>query len=109
MHPESEPKREDGHMSRLWVRIMKDHKIREDIAVPCAWGEQEQALRQAAAALEAPVPLWLGKHQREFESFRHTVFLPDHFVEAVDFHRMEIEYLDDSGKKRRNSDPRNQF
>ena len=96
-------------MARLWVRILKHHKIAQQETVPCVWGGQMEALQQALKELDVPMPIWLGKHEREFESFRRTSFLPDHFVEAVPFDRLEIEYLDDTGKKRKSDDPRNQF
>jgi hypothetical protein len=96
-------------MSRLWVRVMRDHRINEQDAVPCAWGDQKQALEEALKGLDLPIPMWLNKHEREFDHFRRTSFSPDHFVESVNFEKVEIEYLDDTGKKRKSDDPRNQF
>ena len=51
----------------------------------------------------------LHKHEREFADFRHTAFLPEHFMEDVPFQKLEIEFLEDDGRARRSSDPRNQF
>lgn len=96
-------------MSRLWVRVIADHRIREQETAPCAWGEERFALESVLKTLDLPNPIWLSKHEREFQSFRRTAFLPDHFIESVDFDRLEIEYLDDTGKKRKSSDPRNAF
>ena len=45
----------------------------------------------------------------EFEQFRHTAFTADHFVEDISFDRMEVEFLEDDGKKRKSDDPRNDF
>lgn len=95
-------------MSRLWVRVIRRHRISEQADPPCAPGFERDALEAAVKSLDLPVPMWLLKHEREFDQFRHTAFLPDHFVEAVDFERLEIEWLDDSGKKRASKDPRNQ-
>lgn len=36
-------------------------------------------------------PVILKKHVRDLEQFRHTVFLPQDFMEPVDFDRFEIE------------------
>ena len=96
-------------MARLWVRVIKRHRIAQQATVPCPWGEQAQALQQALQDMDVPSPMWLGKHEREFEAFRRTAFLPEHFVEAVPFDRLEIEFLDDTGVKRKSGDPRNQF
>ena len=96
-------------MTRLWVRVMRRHRIARDAALPCAWGDQYAALQEACKRLDLPNPLWLSKHEDEFERFRRTAFTPDHFVEAVDFDRLEIEFLDDEHPRRDNRDPRNEF
>lgn len=96
-------------MSRLWVRVVKKHKIARDCAVPCLWGEQRAALEAALSDMDLPTPIWLGKHENEFEKFRRTAFSADHFMEDIDFDRLEIEFLDDTGKKRKSDDPRNAF
>ena len=96
-------------MSRLWVRLVKNHRIVRHEAAPCAWGDEQQALVEMCREMDVPAPMWLGKHEFEFESFRHTAFTKDHFIEDVSFDRMEIEFLDDDGKRRKSSDPRNQF
>lgn len=96
-------------MSRLWARIIVRHRISQQATAPCAWGEQEAALTEMCRDFDIPCPLWLNKHVREFDDFRHTSFLPEHFMEEVPFDKLEIEYLDDENKKRRSNDPRNQF
>ena len=96
-------------MSRLWVKLIRNHRIVRHEAVPCAWGEEQQALVELCREFDVPAPMWLNKHENEFEAFRHTAFLPEHFMEEVPFQKLEIEYLDDENKKRKSSDPRNQF
>jgi len=96
-------------MSRLWVKLIKHHKMAVNETIECAWGDQQQALVELCREMDVPAPMWLSKHEFEFEQFRHTAFTRDHFIEEVSFEKMEIEFLDDTGKKRRSSDPRNQF
>ena len=96
-------------MSRLWVKLVKHHKMMKNDTIECAWGDQQQALIEMCREFDVPAPMWLGKHEFEFEQFRHTAFTKDHFVEDVSFDRMEIEFLDDTGRKRKSNDPRNQF
>ncbi len=96
-------------MSRLWIRQIKNHRIAEQCTVPCAWGEQHDALREACRDMDMPCPIWLDKHENEFENFRRTAFTADHFVESINCDRLEIEFLDDTGKKRKSNDPRNDF
>ena len=96
-------------MTKLWIRVVKHHRIAQQRTVPCAFGEQEEALREALHEMDIAAPLWLNKHEREFAEFRHTAFLPEHFMEEIRFDRLEIEFIDDAAGQRKSSDPRNQF
>lgn len=96
-------------MSRLWVKVIKRHRIDRHEAMPCAWGEHMAALRELSKGMDLPEPMWLSKHEKEFEQYGKTSFLPDHFVESVDFERLEVEFLDDTDKKKTSRDPRNAF
>ena len=96
-------------MSRLWVKLVKHHRMMKNETAECAWGSEQQVLVDMCREMDVPAPMWLNKHEFEFEQFRHTAFTQDHFVEEIPFDRMEIEFLEDDGKKRKSSDPRNQF
>lgn len=96
-------------MARLWARIIKKHRIARQATAPCTPEGVHDALVELCRDFDIPCPIWLNKHENEFEAFRHTAFLPEHFMEDVPFQKLEIEYLDDEGKKRKSNDPRNQF
>ena len=96
-------------MPRLWARIIRKQRIERQATAECAWEEVQDALTGLCHEFDIPRPLWLNKHEREFEEFRRTQFLPEHFMEDVPFQRLEIEYLEDGDRSRRSSDPRNQF
>ena len=96
-------------MARLWLKVMQHHRIKEQLTAPCAPGEEKEALVDMCKQADLPCPIWLNKHEAEYEKFRRTTFLPEHFIEDVNFDKLEIEYLDDSGSKRKSDDPRNQF
>lgn len=96
-------------MARLWAKIIVNHRIARQLTGPCSFEDAESALTELCREFDIPNPIWMGKHEREFEEFRHTAFLPEHFMEEVPFQKLEIEYLDDENKKRRSNDPRNQF
>lgn len=96
-------------MTKLWVKVHKKGKIIRNTDAPCEWGEQEAVLREILRELDYPCPMWLDKHDREFEEFRRTVFRKDHFIEDVPFDELEVIYLDDTENKRRSRDPRNDF
>ena len=80
-------------MSRLWARIIKDHRIDSQDTRPCEWGGEADALTELCKSFDIPRPIWLPKHEREYASFRRTAFLPEHFVEEVDFDYMEVSYI----------------
>ena len=96
-------------MARLWARIIRKHRIERQDTRTCAWEDAEEALTELCPEFDIPRPLWLNKHYREFEEFRRTQFLPEHFMEEVPFQRLEIEFLEDDEKSKRSRDPRNEF
>ncbi len=96
-------------MARLWARVIVKHRIAQQVTLPCEPDGVDEVLTQICHEFDIPCPLWLHKHENEFEAFRHTAFLPEHFMEDVSFDKLEIEYLDDDAQKRKSRDPRNQF
>ena len=96
-------------MPRLWARIIRKHRIEKQATAECAWAEVQDALTELCRGFDIPRPLWLDKHDREFEAFRRTQFLPEHFMEDVPFDRLEIEFLEDEARSRSSRDPRNAF
>ena len=91
----------------LWVRTIKHHRMDLQAVKPCTRDDPQEALEEACHALDLPKPIWLPKNQRAWDEFGQTRFLPDAFLEHVDFQRLEIEYIDPDAKKRRSNDPRN--
>lgn len=51
----------------------------------------ETALREICYLLNTPTPVILRRHARQYADFNFTRFLPDDFVEAVDFDSLHIE------------------
>ena len=96
-------------MSRLWVKVIDRNRIARQEALPCSWGDERDVLIEAAKQMDLPNPMWLRKHEQEFAQYGKTSFLQDHFVEDVDFQRLEIDFLDDTDTKKRSRDPRNDF
>ena len=93
--------------SALWVKEIRHHRIDRQATAPCTRDDPQDALAEACRELDIPTPLWLDKHQREWDEFGMTRFLPDAFFESVPFDRLEIEYIDPDAKKRKSQDPRN--
>ena len=96
-------------MPRLWARIIEKQRRQRQATRDCRYEDVEDALTEICREFDIPRPIWLNKHYREYEEFRRTRSLPEHFMEDVPFQRLEIEYLDDDDRSRRSRDPRNQF
>ena len=47
-------------MSKLWIRLIRHHRIARQQTVDCAWGEEQEALRESCHALDVPAPIWLN-------------------------------------------------
>ena len=95
-------------MTRLWVRLMKHHRIAAQRTEACAPGDEREVLREICRELDVPAPMWLDKNDNEYERFRRTAFTADNFVEHTSFDRLEIEFIDEEKGKGR-ADPRNVF
>jgi hypothetical protein len=63
-------------------------------------------LEECCRELDIPKPIWLGKHEREYNRFERTSFLPEHFIECVAFDKLEIERIDPDRPKAKPNDPR---
>ena len=91
----------------IWVRIIKHGRIARQQTVPSTREEPQEPLYEALRLLDLPKPMWLLKNSREWEAFGQTRFGPADFVEAVDFDRMEVEYINPAAPRKKNADPRN--
>lgn len=78
---------------RLWVRLMKRHRVERDATVPCTRDDPEAALRELLPKLDLSQPVWLPRHRADWDEYALTRFLPEHFMEAVPFDYMEISYI----------------
>ena len=91
----------------LWVRTIRHHRIDLQLMEPCLRDNPDDALSEACHKLDVARPIWLDKHRRDWEEFGQVRFLPDSFIEQVDFDRLEIEFVDPDAKKKKSGDPRN--
>lgn len=87
-------------MGRLWIKEIIRHRIARQFESPCAVGNERETLSRALIEMDMPQPMWLGKHDREYEKFRRTAFTAEHFVEPIRFDKLEIEYIDDEKNKK---------
>lgn len=95
-------------MTQLWLKVIKRQKIAKNKTAACASGEEQDVLAEMLREMDLSAPMWLDKHIREFENFRFTSFLPEHFIEPVAFDQIEISLIEE-GVSRKSNDPRNAF
>jgi len=87
-------------MLKVWARLVKDNKIINnyvvdvDSTLPLA-KILEEACKQIAYELDLSNPIIQTKHIREFQQFRLTKFLPESFIESVEFDRLEINLFEE--------------
>ena len=93
-------------MTHLWARAILRNRIVRSEAIPLDTDVTE-ALGELCRRMDLPRPMILGKHEREWEQFGHTVFGGDHFVESIPYDRLEVERIDPDARKTRSQDPRN--
>lgn len=92
---------------RLWVRLMKKHRVERDAVIYCERENVEEALRELLPTLDLSQPVWLPRHHMDWDEYALTRFKPEHFMESVDFDYMEISYIfpEDEKKSRRERNP----
>jgi hypothetical protein len=94
--------------TRLWARIVTGHRIVRQATAPCLRDDPQPALMEVLKELDLSRPVWLPKHQREWDDFGQTRFTQEHFMESIPFDRLEIEYINPDAPKRKSQDPRNE-
>lgn len=78
---------------RLWVRLMKRHRMIQDVLIPCRRDDPQAALHEALPKLDLSQPVWLGRHRQDWAQYAMARFLPEHFMEPVPFDYMEISFI----------------
>lgn len=78
---------------RLWLRLMKRHRVERDALIECEHENAEDALRELLPSLDLSQPMWLPRHRQDWEEYSLTRFRPEHFVESVDFDYMEVSFI----------------
>ena len=87
--------------NRLWGRIIRRHRIAGSETVTIEDGDIEAAFLEICRRFDVQRPLQLPKHDREFEEFGRTFYSKEHFTEAIDFDKLELELLPAEGEPKR--------
>ena len=92
-------------MLKFWAKLIKDNKLENQYLMEIAENGTEQMLQEglneACYALDLARPIVQEKHLLDMQSYGFTRFLPESFMEDVDFDRMDVRIFDDSPKKKK--------
>lgn len=91
-------------MYRLWAKIIKKGRIIESIDINndkeiSLDQKRKECFEEICYKLDLSIPLWLDKHSKEFKDFKRVTFLPDDFIDDIDFDKLEIDLIDDGTNK----------
>ena len=78
---------------------MEKTHIKKDVMQPCSHEDWQEALGEACRRLDLSTPVLLPRHERDFDAFSQTRFLPEHFLDSFPYDRLEVEYIDPEAKK----------
>lgn len=87
-------------MFRLWVRLVKDNHLINDMTIEDDTADTRThkvfgAIEKACYGLDLPKPIWLDTTVRDFQLHNKCRFTPDAFMEEVPFDYMEIQVLEE--------------
>ena len=93
-------------MFRLWGKLWRSNRLLKDTVICLDIDDTRthkifQALEDICQQWDLEKPIWLDANIREFRRSSRTRFTRDCFIENVDFDYLEIQILDDIGKRRR--------
>lgn len=92
-------------MLELWARGMLKNRIHTQVTVPLD-DDVREAVAKACREFDISKPIWLSKHEREWNTYGRTSFAADHFMDKLPFDKLEIERVDLSKPPTKSTDPR---
>lgn len=92
-------------MYKMWGKKIKNHKIKESVDVSNGNNisqaeRRDKCIGEICRLFDLSVPVWLEKHNREFEEYGHVTFYPGDFIDDIDFDKLEIELVDDGTERK---------
>lgn len=91
---------------KIWLKFMGEDKMLKNIVYDTGntfdCNKLSDYLYEACQQLDEPTPVVVRKHITHFKDFNTTYFLPQDFVEDVDFFRLVVELIPEDDKKKHN-------
>lgn len=84
----------EAKRGKLWLRLIKDNKIKRDLVVSASADNIEGALQEGLKRLDIAMPVIIKKHLNEFSAFSQTSFSERDFLEPFCYDKLEIEYFE---------------
>lgn len=83
----------EHEQGRLWVRLIRRHRVERDALIACDREDPEAALQELLPTMDLSQPVWMERNRLDWEEYGLTRFLPEHFLESVSFDSMELSYI----------------
>ena len=91
---------------KIWLKFMGEDKMLKNIVYDTGASFDSNKLSdylyEACQQLDEPTPVVVRKHIAHFANFNTTHFLPQDFVEEVNFFRLVVELIPEDDKKKHN-------
>ena len=85
-------------MVRIWFKVVKDNRIVKQYVYEndekFTYAHFTDYVSAGCYALDEATPVIIRSHLMNFAKYNHLKFVPDDFVEQVDFDRLTLENLD---------------
>ena len=87
-------------MFRLWVKLIKESRLMDEIVIEDASDKTRthkifDGLDEACIKFDLAKPIWLDSTISDFKRHSKARFTKDNFIEPVDFDYMEIQVLEE--------------
>lgn len=92
---------------KLWLRLIKQQKIKQDLVIPTEQDNWQEALIQGCHQLDISAPVILLRHLRDWVEYSQTRFLSDDFIDHFPFDKLEVEYFEEGKRPAPSDDYRN--
>ena len=86
---------------KLWAKVILKHKIIDDLTIELPDDQRDLVTRvkevmdEVAYDFDQQHPIWMKQNEEDFKRFGRTEFHQEHYIEVINFTKLEIELIDE--------------
>ena len=86
---------------KLWAKVILKHKIIDDLTIELPDDQRDLVTRvkevmdEVAYDFDQPRPIWMKQNEEDLKRFGRTEFHQEHYIEVINFTKLEIELIDE--------------